>query len=556
VGRFSPYLGIAEGGRHSGGTQAAADDPVLIVDDDETARRLAVLTLETAGFDTIDVECGQDALDVLARRPIAAMLLDIHMPGMSGLELLERVRGDRTTTTLPVILVTGDDDVADRVEGLRSGATDYVVKPFEPDELLARVEAALRGQAAWAGVLEEHLRVRSIVASSLGRLDVTAPPEHVAAAICRDVRVLTDIASAALLAFTSGGIAVVLGAEGPLAGVLSQGRPLPGEASRRLIERAARGPWIQPAGDDAPFVPVSSTHNRLTLAAAPYHHRGQLMGLLVLTADRRQGDASPASASGALATAIDVAALVGSLLGPALEQGRSRRDRRARMLGVLRARAYGSVFQPIARVDSRAVVGYEALTRFADGVAPDRRFAEAAGLGLGAELELATLTAAAEAARALPSGAWVSFNVSPGVLVEGDLHDLLDRADHLAVLELTEHDPVDDYGALRSAVSRLGEQVRLSIDDAGSGFATLRHVLALAPAFVKLDRSWISGLDQDPTRQALVAGLSHFASRTGCKLIAEGVETEPELETLRDLSADLAQGFLLGLPARIASPAL
>jgi len=86
------------------------------------------------------------------------------------------------------------------------------------------------------------------------------------------------------------------------------------------------------------------------------------------------------------------------------------------------------------------------------------------------------------------------------------------------------------------------------VDDAGVGFSSLRHILELHPAFVKLDRSLVAGLESDPARQAMIVGLRHFALATGCRLIAEGVETEAELSVLRTLEIGLGQGYLLGRP--------
>ena len=139
------------------------------------------------------------------------------------------------------------------------------------------------------------------------------------------------------------------------------------------------------------------------------------------------------------------------------------------------------------------------------------------------------------------------MNVSPRFLASGGPEGLAQQSGLDLVLELTEHDPVDDYADLSRAVQRL-PSVRLSIDDAGAGYACLTHVLALRPAFVKLDRGWVTGIDRDPARQALVAGLQSFTSRTGSTIIAEGVETPAELRTLRELGVELAQGFLLGRP--------
>jgi EAL domain-containing protein (putative c-di-GMP-specific phosphodiesterase class I) len=195
------------------------------------------------------------------------------------------------------------------------------------------------------------------------------------------------------------------------------------------------------------------------------------------------------------------------------------------------------------------VVGFEALTRFADGISPDRRFSEAAAVGLGGELEMATLNAVLAAAEGLPQDAWLSLNVSPALIMAGQpLRDLVDGTERRIVLEVTEHAEIPDYEAFRAAVARLGAKAELAVDDAGAGFASLRHILELRPAFVKLDRSLIEGLESDEARQAMIVGLHHFTRSTGCRLIAEGIETEAELEILRTLDVALGQGYILGRP--------
>jgi EAL domain-containing protein (putative c-di-GMP-specific phosphodiesterase class I) len=111
---------------------------------------------------------------------------------------------------------------------------------------------------------------------------------------------------------------------------------------------------------------------------------------------------------------------------------------------------------------------------------------------------------------------------------------------------------IEDYPSLSSALRSLGPSIRLAVDDAGSGFASLRHILELAPDVVKLDIGLIRGMDEDAARQALVAGMVHFADLGHFFLIAEGVETEPERDTLIALGVRLGQGYLLGRPAAVA----
>ena len=100
-----------------------------------------------------------------------------------------------------------------------------------------------------------------------------------------------------------------------------------------------------------------------------------------------------------------------------------------------------------------------------------------------------------------------------------------------------------------AVLERLGPAVKLAVDDAGAGYASLRHILELNPAVVKLDRVLVSGLDADEARRALIAGIRHFTQLAGCELIAEGIETTAELEALRAIGVTLGQGYLLGRPA-------
>jgi EAL domain-containing protein (putative c-di-GMP-specific phosphodiesterase class I) len=177
-------------------------------------------------------------------------------------------------------------------------------------------------------------------------------------------------------------------------------------------------------------------------------------------------------------------------------------------------------------------------------------FAVASSCGLGLELEIATLEAAFRAADPLPANRFLDINVSPGlVLAIEPLRAMLRRSGFNVVLEITEHERIADYAALRAAVSKLGENVRLAVDDAGAGFASLRHIAELRPAFVKLDRGLVVGIEWDPARQALVAGMVHFAAQSETTLIAEGIETEPERAMLLQLGVAVGQGYLFGRPA-------
>jgi EAL domain-containing protein (putative c-di-GMP-specific phosphodiesterase class I)/DNA-binding response OmpR family regulator len=527
-------------------------DPILIVDDDQSMRRLIAAALTLAGHRTVEAADGTQALELVRHRRFAAVLLDARMPGMSGLEVLVALRARADSRTLPVLIVTGDEDVSDRVRGLKAGADDYVVKPFHPDELVARVEAQLRGQSAWRENVERQLRERSQVAAALCRLTPDAAPEGTAELVCAELRSLRELRGAAVVAFHGDALAVPLAVQDLHAWGMQATEPLPPGLGRYLETRARNGPWIErPDGPGAAMAGVAvRTGGGVadTVACAPLEREGEVFGLLLVTTETNER--MHEDIHRVLSAAIDFAAIASNLLSPE-SLGESDYSRRLNTLDeVLRTGAFRPVFQPIVELRGAQVIGFEALTRFDDGTPPETRFTEAAALDRGVDLEIATLFAALRASPALPGRTWLSVNVSPPLVLHQEvLVDAVRAVQRPLVLELTEHDPIDDYSALRHAVSRLGDGVRLSVDDAGSGFASLRHVLALEPSFVKLDHSWVRGIDTDPARQALVAGLAHFARQTGAVLIAEGIESNAELEVLQWLAVDLGQGFLFGHPA-------
>ena len=143
----------------------------------------------------------------------------------------------------------------------------------------------------------------------------------------------------------------------------------------------------------------------------------------------------------------------------------------------------------------------------------------------------------------LPSDTYIAVNVSPAtVLAPGFDNTLADLPLAQLVLEITEHAPVEDYKSLRHALRRARQQgVRIAIDDVGAGFASFRHVLRLDPDIIKLDQEIVRGVESDPCRAKLVAGLIAGASAVSTLVIAEGIETEAQLLRLVELGAVAAR---------------
>ena len=461
-------------------------------------------------------------------------------------------RRDADAQTMEHGLAASPTPLAEKIAQLRGRAAADRVSSAA-DRLTAAEDRAdsSRERASLVDRSTELARERALIAETIRGLRAGDTPEATAQTICRQVVTFAGVMAASLLLLGFDGYAWPIG-------FVVEGQPdprlrrVPLQRSRHLRERAAEGPWIEPWVNQ-PGHPYNQLFNDLgihSIACAPVRHNGRLIGLLVADA---KGSVEEVAVAEALPALVEFADLAGALIGRDVAERTEAGRGRDHVSGIIAHRAFGPVFQPIVDLRRDEVVGYEALTRFTDGSDPEILFAEAAAAGLGAELETATLEAALAASEALPESAWLNLNASPEFIIAGEpLRTLLaGNRRRLVLVEVTEHTAIADYPAFRAAMDALGPKVEFAVDDAGVGFASLRHILELRPAFVKLDRWLIAGLESDEARQAMIVGLSHFARATGCRLIAEGIETDRELAVLRALTIDLGQGYLLGRPLPI-----
>ena len=250
--------------------------------------------------------------------------------------------------------------------------------------------------------------------------------------------------------------------------------------------------------------------------------------------------------------AVSLLSLLGELIVDDLEDQRRRGDLRERIAKVIENGEFDIAYQPVFELAGDRCVALEALARFrAPFGPPAHTIAAAEAAGLGVELERAVMRRAYRILPRLAPGQFLALNASPAALLDiargagcGE-----DVPWSRIVVEVTEHSAIEAYAVLEQELAPLRRRgLRIAVDDAGAGYASLRHVLELRPDFIKLDRWLIDGVADDGGRRAAVSAFVDLARELGSTVIAEGVERQEDLEALRELGLDAAQGYLLGGP--------
>lgn len=377
-----------------------------------------------------------------------------------------------------------------------------------------------------------------------------------AEAFCRAAANLVDIDAALMVLVQGDGTLLTIGTGGDELGGATTGVTMEFRNPRLLIERTEAGSWWVDLSQYPVVSPEAMTARMArdgfsAIGNVPIRWEGQLVGILALATKSVEG---PDSMAVRLPGFEELGSYAGALFGAEANVFSKTESLRSKILEIMESRSFYPVFQPFVELETGNVVGYEALTRFSDGEPPDQRFMQAHSVGLGSELEALCAVTAVRAAKELAPETWLSLNFSPAALLDGRAAAVVDGVDRPLVIEVTEHAQIKNYTAIRRALSEIGT-CKLAVDDAGAGFTSLSHILELQPDFVKLDISLVRDIDTNPARQAMIAGMCHFAAQSGTTLIAEGIETEAEASMLRQLGVPLGeagmlgQGYLFGKPS-------
>jgi EAL domain-containing protein (putative c-di-GMP-specific phosphodiesterase class I) len=225
---------------------------------------------------------------------------------------------------------------------------------------------------------------------------------------------------------------------------------------------------------------------------------------------------------------------------------------------IIKSKRYQILYQPIIEYPTKNIIGFEALTRFQrNNISGDTEevFKIASAAGMAPQLELEIIQSAYEQFEPASDDQFLSVNLSPKT-VESDAFFTAFPTwhEHALVLELTEHDAVENYASFNKKIDNLtGSGAKLAIDDAGSGYASFKHVVELNPEIIKIDASTIRGVNKNKNKQGLIKAFVAYGDFTGTKIIAEGVESEEELDMLLALGVKLFQGYFFSQPAESTS---
>lgn len=556
----------------------APSKPIAIIaDDEELGRVLLAESVAEAGLEALTFDNGTQALnEALARHP-AIVLLDVDMPGMDGFEVCRRLRSEPRFDTVPIVMVTGNEDSAAITAAFEAGATDFIAKPVNWALLPRRLEYILRNAAAAEHI--ERLAYFDVLTGLPNRQRCIATAERMfaearrlqenVAVICLDLNSLKRVndtfghamGDAVLKAFarTLSETVERFGAEPERLLIARFG----GDEFMVVLRHASAryfGLQIATACSEAFKQPI--THESLEFYSAPsiglalYPDDGSDVATVFKHADAAMYQAR-ASAMGTVAVYTNA---MSSRLRDWLElEGRLRRAVHNDLLNL--------VFQPKFSLRENRIAGVEALLRWHDAeygdVSPTRFVEIAENSGLILDMSSWVVRAACRQIRKwmeLGFEVPVAINCSGKELLHGDPAKVVETEaaaanipTRLIEIEITESLLVRDSSRVQNALQRLRKLgCRIALDDFGTGYSSLAYITRFPPDRIKIDKAFVRDVDRSAADAAIANAILSLAHSLDVTVTAEGVERNGQLEWLRERGCHEVQGFLLARPLTAA----
>ena len=540
---------------------------LLIVDDLADNRDVLTRRFQRRGFETVEADCGPEALRLVDEQTFDCVLLDVMMPGMDGNEVLRRIREKFSPSLLPVVMVTAKSESADVAEAFKNGANDYVTKPVDFVVALARINNQISRSRAEARVthMARHdpltdLANRSVFCEQLERAIANCerhrrPFAVLSVGLDRFKAVNETLGHAvgdALLRSTAERLrACVRGASDAVArfggdefAILQTDLDVPPDAeslATRVIEAIGK-----PHSVDGTEISIGAS---VGIAIAP--NDGLNSEHLLHAADLALNRAKEGGRNAYRFFEVEMDARV-----------RKRRALELDLHGALSREEFRLHYQPILDLGSDSIVGFEALLRWRSEkrglVQPDDFISIAEETGLIVEIGDWVLQEACATAAARSDAARIAVNVSAVQLQSPHFALGVTRAlasSRLAPrrleLEITETALLGESDAVLFGLRQLREiGVQVALDDFGTGYSSLSYLRRFPFDTIKIDRSFVQDMECGDTA-AIVHAIIDLAVRLRMSVTAEGVETEEQLKRLRIEGCNKAQGYLIGRPVEV-----
>jgi EAL domain-containing protein (putative c-di-GMP-specific phosphodiesterase class I)/CheY-like chemotaxis protein len=539
---------------------------VLIADDDEEVAALLRMYLRPLEAEVLVARDGEDALAVAQTRLPDAVLLDVMMPKRSGWEVCQALKAMQRTAHIGVILITGRGDVKDRLTGLQVGADDYLVKPFDRNEVVKRVRNVLArsavdgAEAAQAGrnMLEALLLDRATALPTLpvvlDRVKEILIEQGEIGIVFIDIEQIEAIEAEYGWAFFDELLCNV-------------GQILSSEAKKRFPSAIIT---CHRTGGSSFYVFYETRGQDLSEENASDRIAADLRVKLIETTRARFPNVQPEQVGFFVGSAridyrpqIRLERQIYTGMQIAADAVRDAEQQRKKQLtrelrDIIRRKRVTTLFQPIVHARDLSVFGYEILTRGPANSSfrnSDMLFSFARETKLAWALEAIALEGALRRLREVDLlDRKFLLNLEAEMFGESEfrIHEMVsffsEHRGHF-VFELTERAAIEDYAQFRELLNEFRQKgIEVAIDDAGSGYASLEAIASLAPDYLKITKGLVSTLADEPIKQDLVKMLVDLAGKIGAKTIAEGIETQEEYETCRDLGINLIQGYYIAHP--------
>ena len=551
---------------------------ILVIDDDPTVRSLILKLLKAEGFDGVGAEDGRAGVQLAQVHEPDLIICDIMMPECNGHEVLQQLRQDPVTATIPFIFLSARADRTDLRQGMELGADDYLVKPFKRAELVGAISARLAKQSA---ITQPYIDEMKRAAQSLSQLAYRDPLTNLPNRIRLHHQLQEYLRRAqrehyqvAVLCINLDRFKVINQnwgyANGDRVLKIAADRLQQSFGSEHLVSRFNGDEFCvvldriqsQEAVElsaqtllqrlTAPYeLDVQSLQLHVSIGIALYPECGGTTDILLNRADTalRYAKAQGRNHYQIYRLEMDVQLAERQLI-------------EARLSSVLIHQELGVHYQPQVNLITGRIIGAEALVRWEQGemqgLSPAKFIPIAEETGVIVEIGQWVLQTACLQAKhwqqvtRLPLR--VSVNLSARQFSQQDLTACIARTlqetgldPNLLVLELTETSVMENVEVTVAALQGIrGMGVRISIDDFGTGYSSLSYLKRLPIDTLKIDQSFIQDITTNRNDAAIAKAIIAMAQSLQLKVIAEGVETQEQADFLRQNGCYAMQGFLFG----------